>query len=284
MPELPEVETIRRGLSERIVNKKIVDIEIKKPRLIRNKLADFKALVYKNHILSIDRVGKLLILNLADSNFLLIHLKMTGQLIYSFNSDIVAGGHNFPSLESLPNKYSHIIFRFSDGSSLFFNDMRQFGYMQIVDAKGHQKVRSKFGIEPASRDFTWKNFQSIIKSRRGVLKAFLLDQRFIAGIGNIYADEICWRARLLPQRRVESLSPTDVKRLYQASQFIIKKAIAKKGTTFRDYRDVDNKKGNFIQYLKVYGRSGEKCLVCKNKIQKIRLAGRGTHLCSHCQK
>ncbi|OGY97085.1 MAG: hypothetical protein A2543_00925 [Candidatus Komeilibacteria bacterium RIFOXYD2_FULL_37_8] len=111
-----------------------------------------------------------------------------------------------------------------------------------------------------------------------------MDQRFIAGIGNIYADEICWRARLLPQRRVESLSPTDVKRLYQASQFIIKKAIAKKGTTFRDYRDVDNKKGNFIQYLKVYGRSGEKCLVCKNKIQKIRLAGRGTHLCSHCQK
>ena len=284
MPELPEVETIRRGLSKRIVNKKIVAIEIKKPRLIRNKLADFKSLLDKNHILSIDRIGKLLILNLADSNFLLIHLKMTGQLIYSFKDNLIAGGHNFPATTKLPNKYSHIIFNFIDGSTLFFNDMRQFGYLQIVDNLGQESARARFGLEPGRADFTWKNFRSIIKSKRGILKALLLNQQLISGIGNIYADEICYRARLLPQRRVESLSASDIKRLYQASQFIIKKAIAKKGTTFSDYRDVDNQKGNFVQYLKVYGRSSEKCLVCKNKIKKVRLAGRGTHFCSHCQK
>lgn len=284
MPELPEVETIRRGLSQKIVNKKIVDITVKKPHLIRNRLSDFRKAVFNNNILSIDRIGKLLILNLADNNFLLIHLKMTGQLIYVFQKDLMAGGHNFPSVDNLPNKYSHIIFKFSDGSNLFFNDMRQFGYMQIVDHKGHQKIREKFGIEPGRDDFTWQNFQSIIKPRRGLLKAFLLDQRFIAGIGNIYADEICWRAKILPWRKVDSLSNKDIKKLYQASLAVIKKAIAKKGTTFSDYRDVDNQKGNFVQYLKVYGRSGEKCLVCKSIIKKVRLAGRGTHFCEHCQK
>jgi len=140
MPELPEVETIRRGLSNKILNKKIVKVEVQKPRLLRNKLSYFKSITHGNSVVSIARIGKLLIFNLADNNFLLIHLKMTGQLIYSFNDDIVAGGHNFPPLEKLPNKYSHIIFTFSDGSFLFFNDMRQFGYLQIVDDIGQKKL------------------------------------------------------------------------------------------------------------------------------------------------
>lgn len=285
MPELPEVETIRRGLSTKILNKKIIALEVKKPRLVRNKLQDFKNAVYQNHILSIDRIGKLLILNLADNNYLLVHLKMTGQLIYSFGNDLVAGGHNLPQIDNLPNKYSHIIFRFIDGSSLFFNDMRQFGYLQLVNKKDRDRVSNKYGLEPGQTDFTLANFRAIIKDKKGILKAFLLNQHFISGIGNIYADEICFRARVLPNRKIISLSENEIKKLWQASRYIIKKAIDKKGTTFSDYRDSDNNKGNFLEYLKVYGRAGQICLNCQQtKIKKIRVAGRGTHFCPHCQK
>lgn len=285
MPELPEVETIRRGLSKKILNKQIVNIEIKKPKLLRNKISEFKSIINKNSIISIDRIGKLLIFKLADDNFLLIHLKMTGQLIYLFKDDLVVGGHKYSILDSFPNKYSHITFSFADGSSLFFNDMRQFGYLQIVDSLGEQQTRSRFGIEPATKNFTLTRFKAIIKNRRGVLKALLLNQQLIAGIGNIYADEICFKAKVLPNRTIDSLSDNEIKKIYQACQFIIKKAILKKGTTFSDYRDADNQPGNFVKYLKVYGRQGEICLICKkNKIKKIRLTGRGTHFCPQCQK
>jgi len=285
MPELPEVETIRRGLSDKILNKKIVDIDIRKPRLIRNRVADFKKKVHHNHIIAISRIGKLLILNLSDNNHVLVHLKMTGQLIYSFQDDLIAGGHNFPQVDNLPNKYSHIIFKFSDGSLLFFNDMRQFGYLHLVDSRGEQTVRNKYGIEPNTDNFTWDNFRSIMKDKQGTLKAILLNQQIISGIGNIYADEICFRAKVLPYRKVNSLTDDEIKRLYQASQYIIKKAIEKRGTTFNNYRDADNKKGNFVKYLKVYGRQGKKCLSCKKEnIKKIKVAGRGTHFCSKCQK
>jgi formamidopyrimidine-DNA glycosylase len=285
MPELPEVETIRRGLSDKIINKNIVGIEIKKPKLIRNKVADFKAIINQNSIISINRIGKLLILNLADGNFLLIHLKMTGQLIYSFKKDLVAGGHNWPPVDNLPNKYSHIIFKFSDDSFLFFNDMRQFGYLEIVDNIRQQAIKNRFGIEPGTKDFTLKNFRAIMKNRRGVLKALLLNQQIVAGIGNIYADEICFRSKVLPSRKVNSLSDDEIKKLYQASQYIIKRAIDKRGTTFSDYRDASNSKGNFVKYLKVYGRQKRQCKLCKKiNIQKIKLAGRGTHFCPSCQK
>lgn len=285
MPELPEVETIRRGLSNKILNKQIVNIDIKKPNLVRNKVANFKASLKDNAILSIDRIGKLLILDLADKNFLLIHLKMTGQLIYSSKDDLIAGGHNFPSVDNLPNKYSYIIFSFADNSKLFFNDMRQFGYMHLVNKNIKQKIKARFGIEPGTKNFTLRNFRAIMKSRRGVLKALLLNQQIISGIGNIYADEICFRAKVLPNRTVDSLSDNEIKKIYQTSQYIIKKAIEKRGTTFSDYRDAANKEGNFIKFLKVYGRQDKKCLVCKKvNIKKIKLAGRGTHFCSNCQK
>ena len=217
MPELPEVETIRRGLSDKILNKKIINIEVRKPNLLRNKIIDFKTCLKQNSILSINRIGKLLIFNLADNNYLLIHLKMTGQLIYSFKNGLVAGGHQETIADELPSKYSYIIFNFIDGSSLFFNDMRQFGYLQVVDSVGEQVSRAKFGIEPLTKNFTLKRFKGIMEHRRGVLKALLLNQQIIAGIGNIYADEICFRAKILPTRTVDSLADSEIKKLYQIS-------------------------------------------------------------------
>lgn len=286
MPELPEVETIRQGLKKQILHKPISKIIVKKTNLVRDNLQDFQAILQDNAISQIDRIGKLLLLKLAkQEKYLAIHLKMTGQLIYSFKDKLIAGGHNLPIVDDLPNKFSHIIFDFKDGSKLFFNDMRQFGYLQLLDKKSRGQIIKKYGIEPLSKNFTLANFKKIFNNRTGILKALLLNQQIISGLGNIYVDEVCFRARVLPSRRVNTLSDIELKALWQACQYIIKKAISKKGTTFSDYRDSENKSGNYSQYLKVYGRQGQKCVRCKStKIKKITLAGRGTHFCPNCQK
>jgi formamidopyrimidine-DNA glycosylase len=286
MPELPEVETIRQGLKSQILHKPIQDIIVKKKNLVRDNLQDFQDILQDNAISQIDRIGKLLLFRLAkQEKYLAIHLKMTGQLIYSFKDKLIAGGHNLPTINDLPNKFSHIIFNFKDGSRLFFNDMRQFGYLQLLDKKSRGHVIKKYGIEPLTKNFTLSNFKNIFKNRKTILKALLLNQQIIAGIGNIYADEICFRANVLPDRRTNTLSDKELKAIYQACQYIIKKAIVSKGTTFSDYRDSENKSGNYSKYLKVYGRQDQKCIKCKkSKIKKITLAGRGTHFCPTCQK
>jgi formamidopyrimidine-DNA glycosylase len=286
MPELPEVETIRQGLKKQILGKPIANIIIKKKNLVRDNIQDFQGILQNNAISQIDRIGKLLLFKLAkQEKYLAIHLKMTGQLIYSFKDKLVAGGHNLPIIEDLPNKFSHIIFDFKDGSKLFFNDMRQFGYLQLLDKQSRGQVIKKYGIEPLSKNFTLANFKNIFVNRKCILKALLLNQQIISGLGNIYVDEVCFRARVLPDRRVNTLSDKELKAIYQACQYIIKKAIDKNGTTFSDYRDSDNKSGNYSKYLKVYGRQGKKCVRCKkSKIKKITLAGRGTHFCTTCQK
>lgn len=285
MPELPEVETIRRGLMSNIVNKTISGLDIRKSKLIKNEDRTFKNSLKNQSILNIDRIGKLLIFEISGDKFLLlIHLKMTGQLIYTDKSLVLAGGHSFKQPEFLPNKFSHVIFDFSDGSKLFFNDLRQFGYLRLIKKSELEAVSNNFGIEPGKSDFTLENFSTIFKNRKINLKALLLNQKLIAGLGNIYVDEICFRAGIRPSRLVSSLTRGDIKKLYLATNYIIKKAIEKRGTTFSDYRDVENKKGNFLKYLKVYGRKAEKCKHCQETIKKIKLAGRGTHFCPNCQK
>ena len=285
MPELPEVETIRLGLQAKILNKKIVDLKVSKDKLIKNNTKSFIEKLVGNKFLDIDRVGKLLIVVLPEEKYLLIHLKMTGQLIYSKEDDLVAGGHNWPKVDDLPNKYSHIIFTFDDNSKLFFNDLRQFGYLKLVNKADKQKAVDRHGLQPTDKEFTLKNFKALVKGRRAVLKAFLLNQQIISGIGNIYADEICFRAKVMPSRHLDTLSQDEIRRLWQASKYIIKKAIDKKGTTFSDYRNADGGRGGFADFLKVYGRQDKKCLNCKkSNIKKIKLAGRGTHFCPSCQK
>jgi formamidopyrimidine-DNA glycosylase len=284
MPELPEVETIRRGLESAILNKQITDLQVKKPKLLRNKQAYFFNTLKNNSIVNIDRIGKLLIFVLADKqNYLLVHLKMTGQLIYTKGGQMVAGGHKQAILGKLPNRYSHIIFHFTDGSKLFFNDMRQFGYMELV--KDTEPIIKRYGIEPGTDNFTWENFQKVFVNRRIAIKVLLLNQQLISGIGNIYADEICYRAKVRPDRGVNTLTIAEKKKLFTATKYIIKKAVVNRGTTFSDYRDTSGQPGNFVKFLKVYGRAGQKCLSCRQvNIKKVKLGGRGTHFCSRCQK
>lgn len=286
MPELPEVETIRQGLKQNILQKTIKQIEIKKKNLVKNPQKYFIDFLQNQHFVDVSRIGKLLIFHLQDQDyFLLIHLKMTGQLIYQDKKKTLAGGHSGPKITDLPNKYSHVIFHFFDNAKLFFNDLRQFGYLKIVDQKEKEKIVAQFGIEPLQTNFTYPNFLKIFQNKRIALKALLLNQKLIAGLGNIYVDEICHQAEVLPQRLVNTLTEDEIKKIFKFSQQIIKKAIAKRGTTFSDYRDTEGKAGNFSDYLKVYGRGGELCFTCgQESLKKIKLNGRGTVFCSVCQK
>ncbi len=287
MPELPEVETIRRDLSKKIIGKKITKVFVNRKNMIPGMTAKkFIGSLQGESIKKIDRVGKLLIFDLKTTDkFLLMHMKMTGQLIYCDNGSYTAGGHDFPKMGKLPNKYSHIIYEFEDKSKLFFNDLRTFGYARIENKKGLDKILREFGIEPLKDDFTVEKLTEIFKGRSTYIKSVLMNQKLIAGVGNIYADEILWDVKIKPTRKAKNISKSDIKNIYQAANKIIKKAIAWRGTTFSDYVDGNGKKGNFTKLLKVYRRDGKKCLRCKDVIiKKIKVGQRGTHYCSKCQK
>jgi len=285
MPELPEVETIRRDLSRKILNKKISRVRVKTARLVKNGLKFFTAELTSNQFINIGRRGKLIYLQLKNAKFLLIHLKMTGQLIYQKNSELVAGGHSYASFDfKLPNKHSQVIFTFADQSELFFNDLRTFGYLQIVNAEQLSQVLNKYGIEPLTKEFSLSNFTKALSGRKSTIKALLLNQNIIAGIGNIYADEVCFYAGVLPSRVAGDLTKAEIKKLWQGIQTIIRQAIRYRGTTFNDYRDANGNQGNFLKHLKVFHKNGQVCTRCgKVLIKKIKLAGRGTHFCPHCQ-
>jgi len=284
MPELPEVETIRRDLERVLLGKDITDVQIRNKRLVRGDQVTFLAHTIGNQFSRISRRGKLLQFHLAHSDQVLhVHLKMTGQLICQIAGGFIAGGHPSAKIEALPNAYTHVIFTFEDGTVLYFNDVRTFGYVALMSPQAHQEALAKFGPEPFDESLTPLVFRNALSGKRSV-KAVLLDQSVIAGIGNIYADEICFRALVLPQRRVDTLSQAEKKRLYNAMRFIMKLAVEKRGTTFSNFVDAAGKKGGYMRYLKVYGRKGERCIRCGfTTITKIVVAGRGTHFCSLCQ-
>lgn len=286
MPELPEVETIRRDLQRRIVGKKITDVKARKSKIIKSSKPVFNKTLSGNSFSKIDRRGKLLIFHLKrPAKYLLVHLKMTGQLIYQARGKVIAGGHGWPKIDKLPNKYSHVIFTFTDKSQLFFNDLRQFGYMKLVGREELQKVLAQFGIEPLTKDFTWANFQQAVMGKKTSIKAVLLNQKIIAGVGNIYADEICFRAGVRPSRRVDGLRVDELRKIFQSCSVVIRRAIKYRGTTFNDYVDTEGRRGDFIGRLQVYRREGKKCRRCRRaEIKKAKTAGRGTRYCPCCQK
>jgi len=290
MPELPEVETIRRDLAKKVLNKKIKSLEILKTASIKSSVPEFKRVLLNSHFKEIDRIGKLLIFVLPKDKFLLCHLKMTGQLIYSDRTSLVAGGHSLGGKNlndqvggTLPNKATRVVINFADKSHLFFNDQRRFGYLKIVDGIELEKIKETYGIEPLQANFTFPSFIKALKRSKNI-KAVLLDQSLIAGIGNIYADEALFDAQLNPSRQALSLSPIEGRRLFSSIKKLIAKAISERGTTFNSYRDGAGGYGNFVKFLKVYGRKDERCPRCKGRIKKIKLAGRGTHYCPNCQK
>lgn len=291
MPELPEVETIRRDLSV-LIGRQIVQLEIFSSKTASHSAAFFKKALVSQTLLSINRCGKLLVLSFKNGYFLLVHLKMTGQLIFQSRRKKIVGGHslNNSSYEKsvgghLPNKHTRAVFYFSGGGELFFNDLRKFGYLKLTDKDHLEKIlKNNYGPEPLTKEFSVEYLQKILKSRRINIKAALLNQKLIAGLGNIYVDESLFAASIRPTRLANSIKKEEVKKLVFEIDRIIKKAILYRGTTFNNYVDSSGHKGNFFKRLKVYGRGREKCLVCGNPILKIKLAGRGTHYCPNCQK
>jgi formamidopyrimidine-DNA glycosylase len=286
MPELPEVETIVRDLKIKILNLKIKKVEVLLPRIVKNQVASFKNILTANSFKSIGRFGKLIVFELEKGDKkLLVHLKMTGQLIFSDGKKVIAGGHDDGTdPNQLPNKYTRAIFEFEDKSKLFFNDLRTFGYLKLASENEVQLARDKIGPDALESNLNFQDFKNILKNRRTSIKAVLLNQEILAGIGNIYADEILFQAGVRPSRKANGLKIKEIEAIYTSIKPILKKAINYRGTTFNSFVDANGNQGKFVDRLKVYGREGKKCQICQGDIKKIKVAQRGTHYCASCQK
>ncbi len=327
MPELPEVETVRRGLRKYILHKKIIKIsqlgkcdtvcfssDLKTKNVIRwtadrtvssgdepvgvvrnihllplNLKNDSKRTV--SHlpnlsILSLRRFGKALVIDLDGGWSLMIHLRMTGQLIWRGKTGEFAAGHpseNF--VAELPNKQTRVVFEFEDGK-LFFNDQRKFGFVKAIPTTEVEQDAfiKKLGPEPwkMTADEFYKRCQ---RHKKALIKAVLLNQEVIAGLGNIYADEALFDAKVHPERRAGELSKTEVEKILMGARKVMEAAIGAGGSTMATYVKADGSRGNYLdEFAQVFGKQGQKCSRCGTEIVKIRVAGRGTHICPHCQK
>ena len=230
----------------------------------------------------------MLVLDLDQELSILIHLKMTGQLFVYDQALVAAGGHgqDVPTemAHGAPGKHTHVSLTFTDGSVLHFTDLRRFGYFGVVDAAGRAAALEPFGPEAPGKQFTVGYLRETLAKKKTALKNALLDQSLVAGLGNIYVDEAAHRAKVRPMRRADRLTSADVVRLHRAIKKILADAIALRGTSFNDYRDARGKQGGYLQKLRVYGRTGERCLTCKQgTIKKTKVNGRGTHYCPVCQ-
>lgn len=287
MPELPEVETIRRDLNHFLRGKKIKAVEVKLAKIVKPSPPAFQKLLIGQQIEEVSRRAKLVIFRLSGGFFILTHLKMSGQMIFDDGQKVLAkGGHPIKDGDKdLPNQYTHVIFEFADGSHLLYNDLRQFGWLKIVDQQTLQEELVKYGPEPLEPAFTREVFVKLLeKNSRPKIKPFLMKQEKIAGIGNIYADEICFFGKVRPERVIKTLTIKERKDLFLGIKHILEQAIAKRGTSADQYVDARGQQGGYLPYLKVYGRAGQKCKRCAGIIKKIKLAGRGTHFCPQCQR
>lgn len=290
MPELPEIETITNGLRRFVLNTEISTFLLKDKKLALS-LSNLKK-IKADSFIQVDRLGKMMVFSLAKSNFkLAIHLKMTGQLIFcpvDAKKATIAGGHSEKKVNNLncqDLKYIRFGIIFKNGDKLFLNDARRFAYVKLFNPDDFLKVKEKFGLEPVNEKFVFKDFAKIITQRPNKnIKAFLLDQSLVAGIGNIYADEILFASQVSPFKKVGFLSEIQIKAIFRNIGRILKLAVAKRGTTFSDYVDAQGQSGGFLKLLKVYGRDGQRCLKCHSLVAKAKVAGRGTHYCPKCQK
>lgn len=391
MPELPEVESLRIGLERVLIGEKISKVIVKKPKIVSQKKSEFSVFDWENcqiksqeifekklvgqEFVKIERRAKNLILTMKSGDILLVHLKMTGQLVFvpkieklnltnlpqninlgiqtddlqktkinnlentqninkknlqnqnleikkdweirinskkpnskvtatkvflenlqinnlessEFDSKnqtnkVVSGGHPIEVME-LPNKHTHIILELT-GGTLFYNDIRQFGYVRyFMSGNFDQKHFDKLGVEPLSTDFTLLEFsQNLKKLKTGILKKILLDQKIVVGLGNIYCDEVCFAASVLPMRNVNSLTDSEIKKIFLETRRILTLAIQSGGSSIANYLLVDGKRGNYADFHLVYGKFSKPCSVCGNILQKTKISGRTTTFCNVCQK
>lgn len=273
MPELPEVETIVRGLGPILKGRAIRRVHVLQENVVAYPSPeDFRRELTGRRIGRLSRRGKYILLHLSGGLILTIHLRMTGQLVYQ------------PEAGSLP-KHTHVALELDSGL-LRFTDTRRFGRLWLISEAETDKVSglSALGVEPLNKEFTEDSFKELLRGRRGRIKSLLLDQHLIAGLGNIYTDEALHRAGIHPARSAADLSARETRALYQAVREILTEGIAHGGTSIRDYVDAAGEEGHFQKKLRVYGRGGKPCARCGRPITRTVCAGRGTYYCPHCQK
>lgn len=288
MPELPEVETVRRGLIKLIVGRTVKTVSSDTVKSFPNAAADVKKYLVGAKINDVRRRAKVLLIDLSTNYSLVIHLKMTGQMVFIGKSKHFGAGHPNESLiHSLPDKSTRVIFEFTDGTHLYFNDQRKFGWVRLMPTTEVPNIdfMKRVGPEPLEADFTLEQFVERFKRRPNTsIKAALLDQSVIAGVGNIYADESLWGAKIHPKRLVKTLTKSEFNKLYDEVRYVMNLSIEKGGSTNRNYVDAEGKKGSYMDFARVFRREGLDCPRCGTEILKIKVAGRGTHICPHCQK
>lgn len=287
MPELPEVETVRRGLEKLIVGKKVKSVVSDTQKSFPNAQADVETFLLGSSITKVSRRAKVLLIDLDNAYSLMIHLKMTGQLVYRGETQFGAGHPSDSLIGELPDRSTRVTVEFTDGSKLFFNDQRKFGWVKLLPTIEVPNIdfMKKVGPEPLEADFTAKEFaERFTRRAKTSIKAALLDQTVIAGVGNIYADESLWGAKIHPQRLVGTITPTEFKRLYGELRSVMNIAIEKGGSTDKNYVNAEGRRGSYMDFARVFRREGLPCPRCGTSIVKFKAAGRGTHICPFCQK
>ncbi len=287
MPELPEVETVRIGLQRLLPGRQVISVDFDWPKGFPNAPEDVKGFLVGAKVVEVTRRAKVLLIELSTKYSLVIHLKMTGQLVFRSDGERFGAGHpNASLIGELPDKSTRVTLTFADGSRLFFNDQRKFGWMRLLPTVEVPMIDffQRVGPEPLSADFTWQIMCDRLQRRKNTnIKAAILDQSVVAGVGNIYADESLWGAKIHPTTLVRSLSNKDFEHLHRALVDVLNLSISKGGSTDQHYVDAEGKPGKYLTFANVFRREGQSCLRCGTIIIKTRVAGRGTHTCPVCQ-
>lgn len=274
MPELPEVETVRRTLTPLLTGRRIVSVEAVRPEVLAHPLAEeFCALAADRNILELGRRGKYLLIKLEGGASVIVHLRMTGRLLCT------------PAIHER-KPHTHVVFRLDNGQELRYSDVRRFGRLWLQQSGENDDFSGihKLGLEPFDAAFNADYLRDKLSARRINIKQALLDQSVIAGLGNIYVDEVLYQVKLHPCRPVADLKKKDWQALAAAVPEVLLQAIANNGTTFRDYLDGEGKEGSHMPYLEAYGRRGEPCRRCGEQIERMKVAGRSSYFCPICQK
>lgn len=283
MPELPEVESIRLHLEKRLIGRRIVKLSYDWPK----KFIGDSRLVLNTVIRQIRRLGKVLIFDFANNQSLLFHLKLTGQIILQKDGNRIAGGHPIPPLNKpVPNSTTRVIFELDDGSKLYFNDLRKFGWVKIeaTEKVMTESLLSSLGPDPLSPEFSLDYFKKSLAGKSTPIKVAIMDQKVAAGVGNIYANEALFLAKIHPARRVNSLNESELKAVYDGIILALKTGVKYGGASVASYLKPDAEEGIYLKYACVYNRAGEKCKRCGALIKKTKIGQRGSYFCPVCQK
>ena len=283
MPELPEVQTIVDDLEEKVVGLTIVDVWSDYKKAVRPNFSVFKKGIVGKKVVGTDRKGKHLVINLSNGYSIVIHLKMIGHLLFKSKINSVISTGNF---KEKVNGYIHHIIYFKNGDRLAMSDMRKFAWLALVKTREVEKMKeiAMLGIDALSVDLSLKRFEVLLeKKQKSKIGTVILDQKWIAGVGNIYRSEILFEAGIAPERLIKSLKREERKKFYQAMRKILKKSVKMRGTSTVDYRDTSGKKGKFQNFLKVYGKEGKKCTRCGGQIERLKLSQRSVFWCRKCQ-